>query len=72
MGVTSNLGMTDAGAVVLGFVFALPAGMLSFKNRKWVLLGFVILAFAATLVPIKMERLTFQRILDSRQLRLEE
>jgi hypothetical protein len=71
MGVALALGVAD-GVALLGLLFAVPAMILSWRNRRWRGLALAVLVFAFSLVPMALDGYGVSYIVKLRQLVLEE
>jgi hypothetical protein len=72
MGVTFHLGLVEVGGVIFAFLFSLIGVLLSFRNRRWLLLGMALLPFMLALSTIPIGDWGFNHVLELRKLVLEE
>jgi hypothetical protein len=72
MDVTFALGTTETIATIGGFIFAIPAAILSFKHNRWLRFAMAIFLLLFCLTPLMIGTRSFRQIIHSHGLVLEE
>jgi hypothetical protein len=68
MGVAFHLGLTWTASILFGSACALIGGILSVRQRRWILVAFAVLAGCLSWLPLFVSDWGFDRIVTLRQL----